>query len=84
MFICGDFISSIDRMATYKNSLKVKIRNNDEPWQVWLSGLSTGLQTERSLVQFPVRALAWVVGQAPSWGRARGNPLMFLLHISSL
>ena len=31
-------------------------------WQVWFSGLSASVQTERSLVRFPVRAHAWVVG----------------------
>ena len=29
---------------------------------VWLSGLSTSLQTERLLVQFPVKAHAWAAG----------------------
>ena len=48
------------------------------PWLVWLSGLSAILQTERSLVQFPVRARAWVVGQVPSWGGVRGNQFMYL------
>ena len=38
------------------------------PWLVWLSGLSTSLQTEMLPVQFPVRARAWVAGQVPSWG----------------
>ena len=36
-------------------------------------GLSAILRTERSLVQFPVRAHAWVVGKVPSWGGVRGN-----------
>ena len=42
--------------------------NTDEsqPWLVWLSGLITGLQTKGSLVRFPVRTHAWVVGQVPS------------------
>ena len=57
-----------------------KIAN--EPWLVWLSGLSAGLQTERSPVQFLVRAHAWVTGQVPSGGRARGNQSMYLLHIT--
>ena len=49
------------------------------PWLVWLTGLSTGLQTKGSLVQFPFKAHAWVVGQVPNWGCAKGNhPLMFL------
>ena len=43
------------------------------PWLVWLRGLSAGLQTKRSLVQFPVRARAWVAGQAPS-GRHVKSP----------
>ena len=51
------------------------------PWLVWLSGLSIGLWTKRSQVQFPVRAHAWVAGQVPSWGHARGSQLMFLSHI---
>ena len=50
-----------------------------QPWLVWLSGLSAGLQTKGSLDRFPVRAHAWVVGQVPSRGGARGNhTLMFL------
>ena len=49
------------------------------PWLVQLSGLSAGLQTKGSLVQFPVRAQAWVVGEVPSRGCMRGNhTLMFL------
>ena len=50
-----------------------------EPWLVWLSGVSAGLQTQRSLVQFPVRAHAWVVGRVPIWGHARDNQLMLSL-----
>ena len=37
-------------------------------WLVWLSGLSASLRTKGSLVRFPVRAHAWVVGQVPSEG----------------
>ena len=37
-----------------------------EPWPVWLSWLGIFLQSERSLVQFPVRA--WVVGSVPGRG----------------
>ena len=51
-------------------------------WLVWLSGLGTYLWTERSPVQLPVRAHAWVVGQLPSWGHMRDNWLMSLSHIS--
>ena len=51
------------------------------PWLVWLSGLNASLQTERSPVQFPVRARAWITDQVLSWGCARGNWSIFLLHI---
>ena len=44
-----------------------------QPWLVWLSGLSAGLQTKGLPVRFPVRAHAWVAGQVPSRGRMRGN-----------
>ena len=54
----------------------------DEPWLVWLGRLITGLQTRRLQVRFPVRARAWVVGQVLSWGYARGNQLISLLHIN--
>ena len=51
------------------------------PWLMWPSTLSAGLQTKRSLVKFPVRAHAWVLGQVPRWGDVRGNQSMYLLHI---
>ena len=51
------------------------------PWFLWFGGLSAGLGTERSLVQFSVRAHAWVSGQVPVWKCARGSQLMFLSHI---
>ena len=51
------------------------------PWLVWLSGLSTGLRIQRSLVQFPVRAHAWVAGQVPGWEHLRGSLWMFLLYV---
>ena len=57
----------------------------DQPWLVWLSGLSADLGTKGSPVQFPVRAQAWVAGQDPSWGCVRGNhTLMFLSFSISL
>ena len=46
-----------------------------------LSGLGAILYTRMSWVQFPVRAQAWVSGQAPHWGRVRGNLSMFLSHV---
>ena len=51
------------------------------PWLVWLSGLSTGLQPKGHLVRFPVRAHAWVTGQVPSGGRAKGNQSVYLSHM---
>ena len=49
-----------------------------KPWLIWLSGLSTGLQTKGFPVPFPGRAHAWVVGQIPSREHAKGNhTLMF-------
>ena len=41
--------------------------NISSPWLVWLSGLSTGLQTERLPVRGPVRTHAWIAGQVPIW-----------------
>ena len=49
---------------------------------VWLSGLSTILRAKGSLVQFPVRAYAWVAGQIPSWGCVRGNHTLMFLSLS--
>ena len=52
---------------------------------MWLSGLSVDLQTKGSLVQFLVRAHAWVVSQDPSRGCERGNhTLMFFSLLSPL
>ena len=41
-----------------------------------------GLQTKGSPVQFPVRAHAWVVGQVPSKGRARGTHTLIFPSLS--
>ena len=41
------------------------------PRLVWLSRLSASPWTKGPLVQFPVRAHAWVVGQVPSRGPLR-------------
>ena len=35
-----------------------------------------------SLVQFPVRAHAWVAGQVPSWGCVKGNHTLMFLSLS--
>ena len=46
-------------------------KNEERLWLVWLSGLSTGLQTKGLQVPFSVRAHAWVAGQVPSRGHER-------------
>ena len=40
----------------------------DQPWLIWLNGLSAGLRTKALPVQFPVRAHVWVAGHVPSMG----------------
>ena len=50
---------------------------------MWLSGLSAGLPTKGSLVQFPVRAHALVVGQVPSRGGSRGNHTLMSPSLST-
>ena len=51
------------------------------PGLVWFSGLSAGLRTKGSPVRFPVRTHAWVVGQVPSRGCARGNHTLTFLSL---
>ena len=53
--------------------ISVSLKCHLLPWLVWLSGLSIGLQTKGSSVQFPVRAHAWVAGQVPREGHVIGN-----------
>ena len=48
---------------------------------MWLGGLSTGLGTERSLVQFPVRAHAWGCGPGPQLGVCVGQPVDVFLAL---
>ena len=49
---------------------------------VWLNKLSAGLQTKGSPVRFPVRAHAWVEGQAPGRGYITGNNTLIFLSLS--
>ena len=49
---------------------------------MWLSGLSADLRTKGLRVQFPIWAHAWVVGQVPSRGCARGNHTLMFLSLS--
>ena len=44
--------------------------------------LSASLQTKGSLVQFPVRAHAWVGGRVPSGGCVRGNHTLMFFFLS--
>ena len=60
---------------------RVNIRNI-LPWLVWLNGLSASLRSRGLLVQFPVRAHAWVAGQVPSRGCVRGNHTLMFLSLS--
>ena len=54
------------------------LETHQEPWLVWLSGLSASLQTEGSSVQFPVRHMSGLWARIPSRGCSRGNyTLMF-------
>ena len=61
-----------------KESIKVKERALAGVAQ-WIE---CGLQTKGSLVQFPVRAHAWVVGQVPSGGHVRGHHTMMFLSLT--
>ena len=60
---------------------KLSSQEKETTLAVWLTGVSTGLQIKRLQVRLPVRVHAWVVGQAPSLGRVRGNLSMYLSHI---
>ena len=51
------------------------------PRLVELSGLSAGVWTKGSLVQFLVGAHAWVVGQVPGRGHTRGNHTLTFLSL---
>ena len=79
------FKFSLNPSSISKNALKKERKKQQQQQQfrlVWLSGLSTGLQTKGSPVQVPVRAHAWVVGQVPSWGCTRGNHTLIFLSLS--
>ena len=67
-------------MTQYWEDKQSNLKMGKGPWLVWLSGLSTGLQIKGSLVQFPVRAHASVVGQVPRWGCERQLVDVSLTH----
>ena len=54
------FLQGDEIWVEYKGKIELVM-----PWLVWLSGLGVILQAKGSPVQFPVRARAWAVGQAP-------------------
>ena len=69
-------------MLMVKPGLKNPIQKPSLPWLAWLCGLTAGLRTKESPVRFPVRAQAWVVGQVPSRGCARGYLTLMFLSLS--
>ena len=62
------------------------IKNYHQVWLVWLSGMrmNMGLQTQRLLVQVPVRAHAWVEGQVPGLGACKTQYIDVFLPLPSL
>ena len=44
--------------------------------------IECGLRTKGSPVRFPVRAYAWVAGQVPGTGHARGNHMLMFPSLS--
>ena len=75
---------SVDFMYS-KKLFVFKMKNNGhKPWLVWLSGLSMGLRTKRSPVQFPVRAHAWIAGQVPSRNAGEATTIDVSLPLSLL
>ena len=78
-------LSAVPPDSWFRQEIKVCASDTKETgrkrrwaWLVWLSGLSMGQRTKGSPIRFPVRTHAWVVGQVPSRGCARGNhTLMF-------
>ena len=71
-------------MRPLDNDMEYVNKIAKQRWLEWLSGLSVGLQTKGLLVQFPVRAHAWVAGQVPRKGRVRGNHILMFLSLFSL
>ena len=56
-------------------------KKDRQAWPLWVSWLGVVLQTERSQVQFPVRAQAWVAGSVPGQSACRRQLIgVSLLH----
>ena len=64
------------------SSFEKGIRIQYQPWLVWLSGLTSSLGIERSLVQFPVRAHAWGAGMWEETDHPMSHTSRFLSHSS--
>ena len=81
----GQYQSTDILIKERKGEMKQRIvflKKSVSPWLVWLSGLSVGLWTERSMVWFPVNTHTWVVGQVPIGGRVWGNHTFMFLSLS--
>ena len=71
--------SPLLRLGGVLMSLSITTINQFLPWLLWLSGLSVDFEPKGHQLDSQSRAPAWVEGQVPSRGRARGNhTLMFL------
>ena len=71
---CQRQVVDVNEMGKGVKGKNLRHKMKSLAWLVWLSGLSAGLQTRELLVQFPVRAHAWVVGQVPTWGAHKRQP----------
>ena len=69
-------------LHVFYHDCELPLRNEIKLWLVWFSGSSAGLQSKGLLIRFLVRAHAWVAGQVPNWGHARGNHTLMLLSLS--
>ena len=66
--VFGESIVLMRRSSGFNPQSKCIQESTNQHQLVWLSGLSTGLQTKGFLVRFPVRAHAWVVAGSPVGG----------------
>ena len=64
----AEWVSMYVEKVVRKGSPLFSKVGNDQPWLMWLRGLSAGLRTEGSPVQFPLRAHAGVWSGSPAGG----------------
>ena len=62
-----------EKLTNLPMVIKLLFGRHSPGWSGSVAIMGAGLRTKGSLVQFPVRAHAWVAGQVPSRERARGN-----------